>query len=174
MLILKMPIDKFGRSIIINSKDVSPPAGPRGVGFDLTSDGNFDIKQKQLTNINTPIQDSDCVTLGYLKKNLVPIETLKKQINDLLPFEALPVEDLKLKSRQDTVNGKVVLISRKIKNIAAPTDNEDSTNRKFVVDTIHQQMETLPFRVIENGNLEFTYVQKNGINLKRKLLNIDI
>lgn len=167
-----MPIDKFGRSTIANITQKSVP-GPKGVGFDLTVDGHFNVNQKRLTNIAPPIKDTDCVTLNYLKKNYASLSIVKKHIDDV-PFEITSDKDIKIKLKKMIVNGKPVMIKRKIKNIANPIDNDDSANRKFVLDITKQKYGDLPFIIKGNGDVEFTTIIKDGVPCKRKLLNLNI
>lgn len=60
-----MSIDKFGRRSFINSKVIR---GPKGEGFTLTKHGNYDIKNKKLTNVSEPTELLDAVNLLTLKQ----------------------------------------------------------------------------------------------------------
>ena len=43
--------------------------GPPGIGFALTSSGDFDIKKKRLTSVGDPKDDSDSTTKKYVDLN---------------------------------------------------------------------------------------------------------
>ena len=40
--------------------------GPRGIGFHLTVDRNFHIKNKRLTNVSPPVDDHDATTKKFV------------------------------------------------------------------------------------------------------------
>ena len=44
--------------------------GKDGVGFDLTSDGNYDMNGKKLTNAADPAHDQDLVTKKYMETHV--------------------------------------------------------------------------------------------------------
>ena len=58
-----MSVDKFGR----HSRRIRAALrGPKGEGFNLDSDGNYDIGKKRLTNLDTPQKPYDAVTKLYV------------------------------------------------------------------------------------------------------------
>ena len=42
------------------------PQGDRGIGFHLTVDNHFHIKNKRLTNVGVPLEDTDAVTKKFV------------------------------------------------------------------------------------------------------------
>ena len=66
-----MGVDVFGR----HSKKTEGKAGPPGIGFKFTSEGQFDIDHKRLCNLEAPLEPNDAVNLQALK-NLVSSEVL--------------------------------------------------------------------------------------------------
>ena len=52
-----------------SAKGQPGPPGPSGVGYKLTSDGNFDIDTKRLTNLAESVDDNDAVSLKVLKEH---------------------------------------------------------------------------------------------------------
>jgi len=42
------------------------PQGERGIGFHLTADGHFHIRNKRLTNVCVPLEDTDAVTKRFV------------------------------------------------------------------------------------------------------------
>ena len=59
-----MPIDKFGRSTLSSNKVYIK--GKPGIGFKLNANGNFDLEQKQLKNLKSPIHSHDGATKIYV------------------------------------------------------------------------------------------------------------
>lgn len=58
-----MTIDKFGRH---DSKRFRGVQGPKGEGFNLTPEGDYDVKSKRLRHVHIPVEGSDAVNLQYL------------------------------------------------------------------------------------------------------------
>lgn len=176
-----MPIDKFGH--VSNSGTQRGPTGAKGVGFFLTEDANYDMKTKRLTNVGKPVDDTDCVTLGYIKQHFKDIDysryetLLAKHIEDI-PFVITGEGDFFLKPKKIVnTDGSVTWEKRKVKNIDYPTHNEDSTNRKFVIDAIDRKFDEIPFKVLKSGDIEFSdciIINSDGTEdtRKRKLINL--
>lgn len=100
-----MATDKFGRFSVSNA---FAERGPPGIGFVLTEDGNYNMKNKQLKFIKTPSDSSDACTKNYVDL-LVNHQTLA----------------LNIKSNCfDASNKRVV-------NIADPKDDYDAVNMKY-------------------------------------------
>ena len=60
-----MSVDVFGR----NLERVGGSRGPLGVGFKVTSDGQYDIDNKRLCNVAEPNQSGDdAINLGILQR----------------------------------------------------------------------------------------------------------
>ncbi|XP_044599175.1 uncharacterized protein LOC123275250 [Cotesia glomerata] len=64
-----MSIDIFGRSLK-NGVGVSGPPGPRGQGFKITTDGQYDIESRRLCNVDNPISVNDAATVQFVQKEL--------------------------------------------------------------------------------------------------------
>lgn len=62
-----MSVDKFGR----HTERTEARKGPKGDGFELTSEGDFDIKAKRLRHVKDPAESADAVNLNYLRVNCV-------------------------------------------------------------------------------------------------------
>lgn len=59
-----MSVNKFGRYSATKSKVAAVTAaarGPKGKGFNLTPEGNYDVLGKRLKNVFKPLHDSDAV-----------------------------------------------------------------------------------------------------------------
>lgn len=61
-----MSVDKFGHY----SGDLKPLKGPRGEGFALTEEGDYDVKRKRVRYLKDPIDRCDAVNLETLEKGL--------------------------------------------------------------------------------------------------------
>ena len=75
-----MSVDVFGRHIGSKKGSHCPP----GIGFNLTSKGDFDIGDRKLCNIADPIENSDGVNLKTLRED---IKGLKEEILKLFNIE---------------------------------------------------------------------------------------
>lgn len=62
---LIMSVDKFGRHEGSVAREVL--RGPAGQGFNLTLDGNYDLKSKRIVNVSDPIKDDEAVNLKTLR-----------------------------------------------------------------------------------------------------------
>lgn len=56
-----MVVDKFGRQYMHSSDNGDNRRGPPGIGFKLTLDGNYDIEQKRICNVQDPQGPLDAV-----------------------------------------------------------------------------------------------------------------
>ena len=76
-----MSVDLFGRWLV-QSKETKH--GPSGIGFNLTSQGDYDIEDKRLCNVENPKEPKDAV-------NLTTIRNLKNPLNEEIEvaYEAL-------------------------------------------------------------------------------------
>src|SRR5258706_10620147 len=80
----------------------SGKAGLPGIGFHLTNDGHYDIKNKKLVNIHPPMDDPDGVNLDYLKQHCI--------LKDGGAFDSKGL---------------------RIKNLFEPRENSDGVNLKY-------------------------------------------
>ena len=87
--------------------------GAPGVGFNLTSDGNYDMVGKKLTNVGSPTSDTDSATKKYVDTNSGGGKT------SLLTVDS----DVDMKSQYS------------IKNLKSPSNNDDAANKKYVDDS---------------------------------------
>ena len=87
--------------------------GAPGVGFNLTSDGNYDMVGKKLTNVGNPTDDKDAASKKYVdthsgggKTSLITVDS-----------------NIDMKSQYS------------ITKLKTPTDNDDAANKKYVDDS---------------------------------------
>ena len=87
--------------------------GAPGVGFNLTSDGNYDMVGKKLSNVGAPTSDTDSATKKYVdthsgggKTSLITVDS-----------------NIDMKSQYS------------IKKLKTPSDNDDAATKKYVDDS---------------------------------------
>lgn len=102
-----MNVDKFGRHENALSRDVL--RGPKGEGFQLTHDGNYDMKRKRLSNLADAVENDDSVNLKVLRSMTLNFDT-----------------------DSNVFNAK----NKRIVNIDEPSDGSDAVNRTFVLNEI--------------------------------------
>ena len=108
---------------IHNPHTVNPGAtygqrGPPGIGFKLTSDGNYDIDNKKLTNVATPTTNADAATKKYIDDHIGNVHQtgyLKKD-------------------GSVAMTGDLNVGGHKITNLATPTTQTGATTKKYVDD----------------------------------------
>ena len=87
--------------------------GAPGVGFNLTSDGNYDMVGKKLSNVGTPTSDTDSATKKYVDTNSGGGKT------SLLTVDS-------------NIDMKTQFSITKLK---APSNNDDAATKKYVDDS---------------------------------------
>ena len=86
--------------------------GAPGVGFNLTSDGNYDMNGKKLTNVGNPTDDKDAASKKY-------VDTHSGGKTSLI-----------------TVDSNIDMRSQySITKLKTPTDDDDAANKKYVDDS---------------------------------------
>src|SRR5215813_2533245 len=50
-----------------------------GIGFKLTKDGNYDILNRQLKNVQNPTEEQDAVNINYLQANAILLDPAKDE-----------------------------------------------------------------------------------------------
>lgn len=151
-----MVIDKFGRDSHPHVSGGVVQRGPSGVGFKLSSDGNFDIDGKRITNVSDPLEDNDAVnkkstlivsenTISARKRRLVevadPIDDsdvpTKQFVQSMLDRTALAVL-----AKCMTVNNSVPTRlhfdskNKRIISLATPVAETDAVHKKYVDDRL--------------------------------------
>lgn len=78
-----MSIDKFGRSGEWRERKIL--RGAPGEGFNLTGQGDYDLKNKRIINIAQPIENFDVVSKQYVDSETQKVkrECVKYNINNL-------------------------------------------------------------------------------------------
>ena len=91
-----------GSSEIAKAQDTRQ-RGPQGIGFSLTADEHYHIKNKRLTNVSAPIDNSDATT--------------KKFVTDLL----------KTKAGTTYVNNELAALKKRVKVLESTVDKLQKT-----------------------------------------------
>ena len=128
--------------------------GAPGVGFNLTSDGNYDMAGKKLTNVGLPTSNTDAATKKYVDENSgggkTSLLTIDSNIDMKDSFRILNLKDPSDVSEPVTKNyaecnffyrdgsqpmtGDIDINNKKIENLALPTVNGDAATKKYVDD----------------------------------------
>lgn len=131
-----MNVDKFGRHE--NSFVHKVLRGPPGEGFQLTHDGNYDLKRKRLCNLADPINNEDAT-------NLKTIRTITLNC--------------------ETVDGIFDAKNKRIQNIASAIADTDAVNREFVLREINKLKKNINDKLDKLSIKLFTFVHsKNDVN----------
>lgn len=125
-------VDKFGHHL----SGRGTQSGPPGVGFKLDNFGNFDIEQKKLTNVKSPTEDCDAVTLEFLKNG---------------KFLSIPKENF------------INLYSKRLVKLEDPIDETDAVNKRYLHKNISKKdpdVLTQSIFIEEKKNLEKSILNK--------------
>ena len=95
--------------------------GPPGVGFKLTSDGNYDVDNKKLTNVATPTGNADAATKKYIDDHI-------GNVHQTGYFK---------KDGSVAMTGDLNVGGHKITNVATPTTQTGATTKKYVDDGLN-------------------------------------
>lgn len=133
--------------------------GAPGVGFHLTSDGDYDMVGKKLTNVGAPTFNTDAATKKYVDDNNSSFPTVLSTNlvvdSDIDMKDKYRIRNLKASSDADDVatkqytdinffyrdashpiTGDVNMTHHKIENLANPTSDTDATNKTYVDTTV--------------------------------------
>ena len=128
--------------------------GAPGVGFNLTSDGNYDMVGKKLTNVGNPSSNTDAATKKYVDensgggktslltvdsnidmKNSFRILNLKTPSNSSEPVTKNYAEsNFFYRDGSKTMSGDIDMNNKKIKNLPLPSANGEAATKKYVDD----------------------------------------
>lgn len=107
-----MPVDKFGRSqLTVGGVKAKLLQGPKGDGFKLTDENNFDIQFKRLCNVATPTDENDVVTFGFFEERMNKLKlSVKEKIESLKEITRL-LEAIDVEKNYISLKGKRRLVS---------------------------------------------------------------
>ena len=123
--------------------------GPKGVGFSLTSRGNYNMLGKQLKGMANGTSFTDAVTkqqldtklslsgglmTGNLDMNSNRIYNVAQPDGDNQPATKIWSENKFLDKSSRVMAGPLNMSNNKITNLAKPTDDKDGVNKKYIDD----------------------------------------
>lgn len=184
-------VDKFGHHLTNRKQQPGPP----GIGFKIDENGNFDIKNKKLTNVLNPTEDTDAVTLKFLRDNnfinILPDKKYidiknKRLVNVETPIDEFDVVNKKyLKSAKEKIENDIQnkcllfnddsfidIKNKHFINIPEPSKETDIVTKKYV-DNMKLTIETRCLQQKENE----PYVdmnQRHFINLPDPIKEGDV
>lgn len=138
-------IDIFGRS----SKGRAGKQGERGIGFNLTPEGNFDLRKKRVCNAANPVDEQDVATKSFVHHSLnhrTSIDnknntfSIKKKrlidVNDPVnPSDAVTKSFLQNKALLLEANNEVFdARNKRLGNVGAAASLADAVNLKYLHD----------------------------------------
>ena len=114
---MTMSVDVFGRKLGVSKTDNS--RGPPGVGYKLTSDGQYDIQNKRICNLATPNEATDAVNLETLQRivsmevrNLIEVTSrLRRELDNL---------EIMFKAFRDEVDQRLININERVDKLIDP------------------------------------------------------
>ena len=132
------------------------------MGFNLTSDGDYDMVNKKLRNVGAPNSNNDAATKKYVDDNSSGsllsskltvdsnIDMNHKRMYNLYPPQDNNNSAVKFYvdakflqvSGSNSMIGNLNMNSKKIVNVNAPTNQNDASNKKYVDDTVVLQKMT--------------------------------
>lgn len=139
-----MSLDKFGRQGNITRGKVL--RGPKGEGFNLTEDGNYDLKHKRLKFVSDPVDYEDVVNLKTLKsstndclklhdKNTKIYNAKFSRISEVVdPNDASDVVNLNYLKNNCVfkANGVIDVKNFTIRNLNSPVNVFDAVTKSYV------------------------------------------
>ena len=166
--------------------------GAPGVGFNLTSDGNFDMVGKKLTNLADGVSPSDAVTrkqldnagFGDIKadinlKNSYNIKNSKKRTFNQLKADTeslVSFEDVKENfigiNEAEAMRTYLDMGDNFIYNVKTPISNDQATNISYVDTTATNTMSAAAMIHATKAELA-DYLKKDGTTLMAGGLNMD-
>ena len=140
-----MSVDKFGRHVESVRKVVR---GPPGEGFSVTSEGNYDVKNKRLVNLGNPEAVLDAVSVRYLvQRSLVTsraadlnFDANKMLIRNVgtpkLPGDAANVEYINNHALTKDSDGYFNAKKKIIRNLKPPTALNDAVTLEYLENAV--------------------------------------
>ena len=170
--------------------------GAPGVGFSLTTDGNYDMNKKRLKNVGAPSNNTDAATKKYVDDNsggspTTTRLTVDSNIDMKDQFRILNLKhpddadepatkqyaDSKFLDRNGsrTMIGNLSMNNYKIIKVGVPTANDDAATKKYVDDKSSGSLTSTRLTVDSNIDMKNTYRITNlstpldGKNLLQKI-----
>ena len=148
-----MSVDKFGRHSAAKAKSVK--RGPKGLGFNLTADGDFDIGGKRLKYVNEPEDDADAVNLQSLKDKCLLVD------RDRIDCKGKQLCNIALPTQRDDCVTKTYLEQ----NIVSKTYVDTKIKR---IDDLHSETMNairLGGEMLQSFSTAFDVLRKNSLTI---------
>lgn len=166
-----MNIDKFGRSARSTIKNQNIIRGPPGIGFKRTSNGNYDLENHKLCNVETPTELGDCVNLQFLLlKTKMVKDDVTAFMEDAIRLIKVNIQDTAEeiytkwnKKYSNEINALKVKIKEFDKRI---TDRDQSYTDMF--SNINKNIDNMPKNVKDKIERDFS----NGIESINKSIEL--
>ena len=128
--------------------------GAPGVGFNLTSSGDYDMINKKLRNVGAPSDNTDAATKKYVDDN----------------------SSGSLKTSRLTVDSNIDMNNHRIKNLITPQDSKDPATKYYVDNTFLDRDGSYPMKGNLNmdNNRIFNLPAPNGSNQPTPLAFTDL
>lgn len=95
-----MSIDVFGHLLAETSMRYGRQ-GPPGIGFKLTTDGDFDLENKKLCNLGLPVNPNDAVSLSVLEDKInKKLDLLQRRLSFEIGQIRLKLRDIENKKKK--------------------------------------------------------------------------
>ena len=146
--------------------------GAPGIGFNLTSDGDYDIINKKLRNVGAPTTNNDAATKKYVDDNSSGAPTTTRltvdsNIDMKNSYRILNLsspngnKEPATKQYSDTnfvkidgsssMSGNLSMNNKKVINVGTPTSNNDAATKKYVDDNSSGATTT---RLVVDSNID--------------------
>lgn len=161
-----MSIDKFGR--FGDSSHSTLKQGPRGEGFSLTVDGNYDMCMRRLCNVGEAKVDTDAVNLKQMRDDVdKQLTKTLTEVDNRIGFS---------KSKTGDYNFK----KRRLCNVGDAVDETDATNLKRIRKMNDERDQQLSAQLTEainkvvvdvNNKVTFSKTTDGDYNFKKQRLS---
>lgn len=142
-------VDVFGRYL---QKSKQCARGPPGIGYKLTTDGNYDIDKKRLCNIADPDENSDACSLKFLIKVIQShysiVQADLKQINNTLSttiknnetkIDTLQLKVNPLEQKLDSLESITKRLTRRLMSLETRFDALTTPTLSIATSTLSQE-----------------------------------
>lgn len=155
-----MSIDKFGRS---SRGQKRPLRGPKGEGFNLTPEGDYDIQNKKIRNLAAPEKSTDATTKRYVDSKSVPYNKdtwtfRNKKISNIedpeAEYDGVNLRTLNKLSLTLGENEQYDARNKRVCNAGVPQVNGDVVNLNYMNEKLQPISNTLAAQQISMNELK--------------------
>lgn len=146
-----MSVDKFGR----RSNRRRPERGPKGEGFNLTPQGDYDIQYKRLQNLEDPVEGTDAVNFKTLQSGLFRCMQLS---SDNESFDA----QMKRIANASDPTEETELVTKQFVLRHIPEENKDNWSFK------HKRLSNIASPLYDGEAVSLEFIRKNAILREHK------